>query len=153
MNMGNSANACSGRALPSKTACAAAQHRSSVSVSSMAASRISGGMRFCTSILRSNGFFSFMGGPAGDGCVRTPSYASGSARQLRRLPPVAFPGWSATGGSSHLHPAGGLTAGRPRMNTPPRLERHGVGRVHFFSIFGHDRSVFFFPAVVTPKHP
>ena len=28
-----------------------------------------------------------------------------------------------------------------------------VGRVHFFSIFGHDRSVFFFPAVVTPKHP
>lgn len=60
MNIGNSVNACSGWALSSNTAMAAAQQRSSVSVSSMAASLIESGMPFCTSIFLSNGLFSFM---------------------------------------------------------------------------------------------
>lgn len=61
MNMGSSAMACSGFARFSNTAWAAAQHRSSVSVSSMAASRIVVGMRLRTVIAVSNGLFTFMG--------------------------------------------------------------------------------------------
>lgn len=61
MNMGNKAMACSGLACFSNTACAAAQQRSSVSVSSMAASRMLGGICFSISSFRSNGFLAFMG--------------------------------------------------------------------------------------------
>ena len=63
MNMGSSASACSGVAFFSKTAWAAAQHRSSVSVNSIAASRTECGMDFCTSIFVSNGFTVFTSFP------------------------------------------------------------------------------------------
>ena len=149
MNMGNSANACSGRALPSKTACAAAQHRSSVSVSSMAASRISEGIRFCTSILRSNGFFSFMSGPFGGGCVRPPSYSARAARQVAIPTPAAFPGWSAVGGGGSLHPAATRSNDQPRMTlSPTGLERAAAGGVLLF-FADHVRTVRRFAGAVT----
>lgn len=79
MNIGSSAIACSGVARFSKTACAAAQHKSSVSVNSMAASRMCSGMLVWTWIFRSKGFFSFMGGPSAVvGCVATPFCSLGS---------------------------------------------------------------------------
>lgn len=60
MNCGNRAIAWSGVAASSKTARAAAQHRSSVSVNSMAAVRIDSGMPLRTVIAVSNGFSDFM---------------------------------------------------------------------------------------------
>ena len=62
MNSGSTAMACSGWALSSNTACAAAQHTSRVSVSSMAAARKWSGM--LDDWMRvSNGFLIFMFGP------------------------------------------------------------------------------------------
>jgi hypothetical protein len=61
MNMGSNAMACSGLACRSNTERAAAQHRSRVSVSSMAASRMVSGIRFCAVIAVSNGLLIFMG--------------------------------------------------------------------------------------------
>lgn len=63
MNIGNSASACSGLAFFSKTACAAAQHRSSMSVNSMAASRWNTSLLWFSAIFRSNGLSLCMGGP------------------------------------------------------------------------------------------
>lgn len=81
MNIGNNASACSGTAFLSNTAWAAAQHKSSVSVSSMAASRIELAMPFCTVILVSNGFSAFMSGPLMKlMCVRAISVFKRAAR-------------------------------------------------------------------------
>lgn len=60
MNIGSSATACSGVALSSNTAWAAAQQRSKVSVSSIAAALMEEGISLCIWILSSNGFFAFM---------------------------------------------------------------------------------------------
>jgi hypothetical protein len=60
MNCGNSAIAWSGVAASSKTARAAAQHRSNVSVNSMAAARMDSGMPLRTVIAVSNGFSAFI---------------------------------------------------------------------------------------------
>jgi len=81
MNIGNNASACSGTAFVSNTARAAAQHKSSVSVSSMAPSRIALGMFFCTVIIVSNGFAAFMSCPLMKLiCVRTISVFKRAAR-------------------------------------------------------------------------
>jgi hypothetical protein len=131
----------SGLACFPKTAWAAAQHRSSVSVSSIAASRIDVGIFRCNSILVSNGFFDSMGSPfAKLMCVGTISVVKRAAHHFNTRHPVA-------------QCAGKLGVSLPDVFGPRRQAcadwRIGVAGV--FSL--HDCSVIFLPLFVSPKHP
>lgn len=146
MNMGSKAMACSGLACFSKTAWAAAQQRSSVSVSSMAASRIDEGIFRCNSIFVSNGFSDFMGSPfAKLMCVRAISVVRRAAHHF----PTHRHSIQRAGSCGVFLP----DAFGPRRQAWADWRAGAVGAFYCGVVLFHACSVFFLPVSVTPNHP